>query len=204
MKNMKRFLILVVVLSLAFSMSAFAGDPGTIQSIEIDNTRTTTVAYDDGDVQFGSTYNAATENGMYLILVLREQLGSDLPTASDILYVDQATASGTSVTFDVYPTEIEDDESYIYLAGTGLSELTKLGTIIPNVEEITGMKGDVDLDDDVDMADAIMLLRHTLGIETIDDAASLANGEVTGNTTLDMQDCIKILRYYLGIITTFD
>lgn len=208
MKNLKRFLTLFLALSMvlsALSMTAFAaaGDPGTIKEVEIeaDYDGVVTTDAEDGDVNFALNYSEATENGMYLVLVLSEE---GVPKNGNILYVNQETADGEGVTFDnVYPMEIGEENSYIYMAGTDLG-YDKVGTIIPNVEEVTGMKGDVDLDNDVDMTDAIMLLRHYLGIEVITDATSLDNGEVTGNGTIEMQDCIKILRYYLGIITTLD
>ena len=44
-----------------------------------------------------------------------------------------------------------------------------------------------------------MLLRHVTGIETIRDATSLANGDVTGDGALDAKDMIVLLRHVTGI-----
>lgn len=198
MKNMKRFLTLCLALCMVLSVAVFAeaGAPGTIKEITY-----TGADYDDGDVNFALTYDDATENGMYLILVLSED---GTPKNGNILYVNQVTADADGAYFEnVYPTEIGEEESYIYLAGTGM-EYTKLGKIIPNVEEVlppAGMKGDVDVDGDVDANDVTALLRHVGGIESITNATGLANGEVDGDGELTASDVTTLLRHVSGVET---
>ena len=197
MKNLKRVLSLLVVLSMMMCMSAMAGE---IESIT-EKAAGVTAEPLTGNVAFELQYSEVTDGGMYLILVLSED---GVPTADNILYVNQGTAGDGKVAFDnVYPKEIPETASFVYMSGTDMA-YSKLAKVNPKVAVVTGMKGDVNLDGTVDMTDAIKLLRHTLGIEVITDNTALVNGEVTGNTSLDMQDCIKILRYYLGIINTFD
>ena len=201
MKNMKRFLTLCLALCMVLSVAVFAeaGAPGTIKEITY-----TGADYDDGDVNFALTYDDATENGMYLILVLSEE---GTPKNGNILYVNQVTADADGAYFEnVYPTKIGEEESYIYLAGTGM-EYTKLGKIIPNVEEVlppAGMKGDVDLDEDVDMDDVVALMCHVLKAATIADETALANGEVTNDDALSMDDVVKIMCYVLKAISSLD
>lgn len=201
MKNMKRFLTLCLALCMVLSVAVFAeaGAPGTIKEITADG-----ADYDDGDVNFALTYDDATENGMYLILVLSEE---GTPKNGNILYVNQVTADADGAYFEnVYPTEIGEEESYIYLAGTDM-EYTKLGKIIPNVEEVlppAGMKGDVDLDEDVDMDDVVALMCHVLKAATIADETALANGEVTNDDALSMDDVVKIMCYVLKAISSLD
>lgn len=197
MKNLKRVLSLLVVLSMMMCMSAMAGE---IESIT-EKAAGVTAEPLTGNVAFELQYSEVTDGGMYLILVLSED---GVPTADNILYVNQGTAGDGKVAFDnVYPKEIPETASFVYMSGTDMA-YSKLAKVNPKVAAATGMKGDVNLDGTVDMTDAIKLLRHTLGIEVITDNTALVNGEVTGNTSLDMQDCIKILRYYLGIINTLD
>ena len=201
MKNMKRFLTLCLALCMVLSVAVFAeaGAPGTIKEITADG-----ADYDDGDVNFALTYDDATENDMYLILVLSEE---GTPKNGNILYVNQVTADADGAYFEnVYPTEIGEEESYIYLAGTDM-EYTKLGKIIPNVEEVlppAGMKGDVDLDEDVDMDDVVALMCHVLKAATIADETALANGEVTNDDALSMDDVVKIMCYVLKAISSLD
>ena len=203
MKKVKRFLTLCLALCMVLRVAVFAeaGEPGTIKEITADG-----ADYENGGVNFALTYEDATNNGMYLILVLSEE---GTPKDGNILYVNQVTADEDGAYFEnVYPTEIGEEESYIYLAGTGMA-YTKLGKIVPNVEEVVpppaeGLKGDVDLDEDVDMDDVVALMCHVLKAITIDDATALANGEVTNDDTLDMDDVVKIMCYVLKAIPSLD
>lgn len=190
MKNMKRFLTLCLALCMVLSVAVFAeaGAPGTIKEITADG-----ADYDDGDVNFALTYDDATENGMYLILVLSEE---GTPKNGNILYVNQVTADADGAYFEnVYPTEIGEEESYIYLAGTDM-EYTKLGKIIPNVEESTVMKGDVTGDGKVNMADVTAIRRWLIDAEkyplTVEDA-----GDVTADGKINMADVTSIRRWLI-------
>lgn len=205
MKNMKRVLVLVVAFCAMMCITAFAAD-NTIKTIDLLDSNVTVSGYKDS-TNFTLTYNNATDGGYYMVVVLREKTG--VITESDVLYINQVTANGNTATFDgldkIYPKEIEADESYIYLSGAGLSGLTHVGTIVPNAAAApTGLKGDVDLDGDVDADDVTKLLRHVSKIEYITDPVGLANGEVTGDTSLDSNDVTKLLRFVSKIITSLD
>lgn len=139
MKNYGKFLILLMALSVVMCMTVFAADATTIDTITDLAANTTATAYED-QVNFNLTYSAAKENGMYLVLVLKGD--AVLPDKDNILYVNQATAEGTTVNFTaekngvVYPTAIED--STIVLAGAGLDAgPIKLGKIVANKPAFT-------------------------------------------------------------------
>jgi hypothetical protein len=66
-------------------------------------------------------------------------------------------------------------------------------------EPITGIIGDTTLDGEVTIADAILALRHIMGLETLTgDALAQADANQDGNVTIE--DCILILRAALGLI----
>jgi len=191
-KNLKRVLILLVVLSLTLGMTSFAaaGDPETIKNIEVVDASKTAATYADGDVKFALTYSGAQANGMYLVLVLSEE---GVPTASNILYVNQETAGGTSVSFDnVYPTNIQD--SYIYLAGTGMA-YTKLGKINANGAVSSGAKGDVNEDGVVDIVDLQRLFAHLNGSNLL---TNLLAGDVNGDGAVDIVDLQRLFAHLNG------
>lgn len=69
-------------------------------------------------------------------------------------------------------------------------------------EPVTGLKGDVDLNGEVDMDDVVALAQHVLQDKIITDSTALLNGEVTGDETLDMDDVVKLMQYVLKDIDT--
>ena len=68
----------------------------------------------------------------------------------------------------------------------------------------TGLKGDVDLDGDVDMDDLTYLAEHIAKIITITNAQSLENAEVTGDGNVTMDDLTKLAEYIAKIIPSLD
>ena len=64
----------------------------------------------------------------------------------------------------------------------------------------TGIIGDVDLDGDVDVADAILALRYCMHLIDLNDD-QLAQGDVNGDGVVSIDDAILILRIAMGLIT---
>ncbi|MBR3299132.1 MAG: DUF2436 domain-containing protein [Clostridia bacterium] len=64
---------------------------------------------------------------------------------------------------------------------------------------VTGIIGDTNLDGEVTVADAILALRHIMGLDTLTgEALEQADANQDGNVTIE--DCILILRAALGLI----
>lgn len=217
MKNGKKILILAVALSVLCALmcvNAFAAEEPTISTIDkADGVNNVTFTINEGAVNFDMTYTGA-QDGMFLVLVLGDGTPTDndgnfAPKAEHILYVNQTTSSGGTVSFTdegdnvIYPSGIED-QSMVCLAGAGLDKITLLGVITANQVEPDALKGDVTLNNVVDMEDVVALMRHVLKAETITNSASLAVSEVTNNSELDMEDVIKIMQYALKAIGSLD
>ena len=66
-------------------------------------------------------------------------------------------------------------------------------------EPATGTLGDVDLDGDVDTADALLALRYVMGFVELNEE-QLAQAEVTGEGNVSMVDCLLILRKAMELI----
>ena len=62
--------------------------------------------------------------------------------------------------------------------------------------------GDVDGDGEVDVSDALLLMRCVMGLEELDDE-QLAQADVDGDGEVTMTDCLLIQRYAMGIIGSF-
>ena len=197
MKHGIRKLALVLVLALLLSTAALAAGA----TVEIKDVATGgSVAFHEGSTtQLTVTKSDAQEGGMYLVLVLagKEDDGKPLvPTARNILYINQTTAdSSGSVTFDnVYPSAIKD--STVYLSGTGLTGLTKMGFI-----DLLVMLGDVDGSGTVSAFDATKVLQycaHIAGVDINTDAAKVNVGD-----QISAYNATLILQYVAHTITKF-
>ena len=197
MKHGIRKLALVLVLALLLSTAALAAGA----TVEIKDVATGgSVAFHEGSTtQLTVTKSDAQEGGMYLVLVLagKEDDGKPLvPTARNILYINQTTAdSSGSVTFDnVYPSAVKD--STVYLSGTGLTGLTKMGFI-----DLLVMLGDVDGSGTVSAFDATKVLQycaHIAGVDINTDAAKVNVGD-----QISAYNATLILQYVAHTITKF-
>ena len=78
---------------------------------------------------------------------------------------------------------------------------TACGEADPN--QVT-MKGDLDLDGNVDAEDLTLLARHVAGIELLADTTALANADVNGDGSIDANDLTVHARFVAGIITDWE
>lgn len=197
MKHGIRKLALVLVLALVLSTAALAADKATVTPVN-DNV---TLAFKDGSQNNLRLITQQTSNGMYLVLVLAGKEDDDgtplVPTASNILYINQTTAdSSGSVTFDnVYPSAIKD--STVYLSGTGLDGLTKMGFI-----DLKVTPGDVDGNSELEVYDALLVLQKGTGLITMTEEQELA-ADVNGDGSVDQYDALLILQKAVGLIENF-
>lgn len=192
MKHRVRKLALLLVLALLLSTLALAADKATVtpaNDVEL-------AFIDETQNNLTLTKTGLTPGGMYLVLVLK---GTDtVPTESNILYINQATADekGT-VTFDnVYPSSLVD--STVYLSGTGLDGLTKMGEI-----DLKVMLGDISDDGNCDAVDATFILQNVVGGSgSFTDQQKMA-ADVNGDGYVDAVDATLILQKIVGLISKF-
>lgn len=192
MKHRVRKLALLLVLALLLSTLALAADKATVTPAN----GAVLEFIDSSQNNLTLTQTGVTDGGMYLVLVLagEEKDGVPLvPTENNILYINQTTADETgTVTFDnVYPSSIKD--STVYLSGTGLDGLTKMGEI-----DLKMTLGDVTGDGEVKVGDATAILRYLVDLEQF-SSDQIAAADVTGDGLVKVADATKILRYLVGL-----
>lgn len=192
MKHKVRKLALVLALALLLSTLALAADKATVTPAN----GAVLGFVDSSQNNLRLTKTGLTPGGMYLVLVLK---GTDtVPTESNILYINQATADekGT-VTFDnVYPSSLVD--STVYLSGTRLDGLTKMGEI-----DLKVMLGDISDDGNCDAVDATFILQNVVGGSgSFTDQQKMA-ADVNGDGYVDAVDATLILQKIVGLISKF-
>lgn len=189
MKHKVRKLALVLALALLLSTLALAADANA-EIIQVEDS-SISLQFNANNLSMTLTKTGLTRGGMYLVLVLK---GTDtVPTESNILYINQATADGDgTVTFDnVYPSSLVD--STVYLSGTDLDGLTKMGSV-----DLKVMLGDVTGDGEVKVGDATAILRYLVDLEQF-SSDQIAAADVTGDGLVKVADATKILRYLVGL-----
>ena len=195
MKHKVRRLALVLALALLLSTLALAANKATVtpaNGAELG-------FVDSSQNNLTLTQTGVTDGGMYLVLVLagEEKDGVPLvPTENNILYINQTTADETgTVTFDnVYPSSIKD--STVYLSGTGLDGLTKMGFI-----DLLVKLGDLDGDGSISAFDATRVLQYCANIDGIEINEDAAKVDKSGQ--ISAYCATLILQYVAHNITQF-
>lgn len=192
MKRMIRALIAAAVLVSSLTCSAFAVEDKPTTNID------GTVSY-DGTLKYSASYDSATDKNQYVLLVAEGTPDKWTVTQDSILYIDQAAASGNTVSFtDFIPMTVAD--SVVLLGGNfgdGITSPIILGTIKSQY-----MLGDVNGDGHVRINDARLALQISLGKLTPTDTQR-KSADVSQDGNVRVNDARLILQYTLGKITEF-
>lgn len=188
MKHRVRRLALLLALALLLSTLALAADANA-EIIQVEDS-SISLQFNANNLSMTLTKTGLTPDGMYLVLVLKGT--GTVPTESNILYINQTTADETgTVTFgNVYPSSIKD--STVYLSGTGLDGLTKMGEI-----DLKVMLGDSDGNGTINIGDVTALLRFLSGRG--DSEINQAAADVDGNGEVNVGDATRLLRHLAGL-----
>lgn len=215
MKRTIRLLALILTLTLALSAAAMAteidyekGETNATKSVSAVSLVDGCELKFDGDKLKVTYTNSALKEGDMVIVFLLETKDEDgkitevkteeaakkliVPTIENIKYIDQsvakATASNGSVTFDVYPQNHTS-------ALVRIISVNKDGTLTD--ENVAALKlfytlGNVDDDAVVTVFDALRVLRHAVGLESVDNVLA---ADVDGDGVVTVFDALRILRF---------
>ncbi len=178
-----------------------AASIGTVTEVkeDVDGDKTEDVLYNGSD-KLTVVYSNATAEKYYMVWLVE---GTTLPSSdadSKVYYVNQQTATGTSVEFDVFPKEIKGTTKMTLFITSDDGKATVSVPVSYLAGAASDFKiGDVNMDGNVTAKDRMILVRYLAGWDGYDkqilswDAADIdQNGSVTA------KDRMILVRYLAG------
>lgn len=221
MRKILRSLLLIALLAAALCMSALAADTveGGIYNVSGSATLTPKNANNDvitagsdttavsgyyaNAVKFDVTGTGMQDGSQYLLLVLKGEGDSapTVPTETNIAYIDQAAATSEGVSFTAYPKELTMGKYYVYLVGgdTAFDAAAPAATFSYDQKYTLG---DVNSDNAIDSGDALLVLKHSVHLISLNETQQLA-ADVNKDGSIDSGDALLILKYSVHLIDKF-
>ncbi len=210
-KNMIR-MMLVICAAFLISGAAFASDasdgiqPPEIESDYNSNVNVSDVQTDRFSVAVTDTASAAKQ---ILILALTDNSANVVPTADNIVYIDQDTADATgAVSFAVFPKTLTNGNTYyLYLSSDAeagkFNTLTRVGSFAYGAVTPGGdlIYGDLDGDDNVTVLDAAFVVNAVAGIQELTDEQKIL-ADVDGTPGITVMDAAFIINFVAGLQET--
>lgn len=202
---MKRRLLALLLAVLTLTMltaAAFAEDTEVLGVYNVTGPLTVKNGTKDGGFYAGADtfeLNCTGLTGEYSLVLL---LAGDkaVPTESNIQYIDQTSVEGGKVTFTLKPKALTEGTYNVYISTTdkALDKVAsfKYGTKPPYT------LGDANLDDEIDVNDAVHILRYAARLIELNET-ELKAADANGDGVVDVNDAVMILRYLAKLITSF-
>lgn len=202
---MKRRLLALLLAVLTLTMltaAAFAEDTEVLGVYNVTGPLTVKNGTQDGSFyKDADTFelNCTGLTGAYSLVLLLEG-DKAVPTESNIQYIDQTSIKGGAVTFTLKPKALTEGTYNIYISTTDkpLEKVAsfKYGTKPPYT------LGDANLDDEIDVNDAVHILRYAARLIDLSET-ELKAADANGDGVVDVNDAVMILRYLAKLITSF-
>lgn len=197
MKRRVRQLALLLAAVMLLSVTALAEEAGTTSdkaTITINDELTgATATFDTSNsdiINVTFTSSSLVNGNQYLILMIKGTSdGSNFPTITEdsILYIDQTEAANQTISFDVYPSSIQDSVILI----TGVDG----GPLVAAIVNAKYILGDVNGDGEVNASDVVRLAQYFVGNNSISGAEA---ADTTGDGELNSADLIRLARFLVG------
>lgn len=202
MKRRMLALLLAVLTLTMLTAAAFAEDTEVLGVYNVTGPLTVTNGTKDGGFYAGADtfeLNCTGLTGEYsLVLLLAGD--SAVPTEGNIQYIDQTSVEAGKVTFTLKPKALTEGTYNIYISTTdkALKKVASFqyGTKPPYT------KGDANLDDEIDVNDAVHILRYAARLIDLSET-ELKAADANGDSVVDVNDAVMILRYLAKLITSF-
>ena len=202
MKRRMLALLLAVLTLTMLTAAAFAEDTEVLGVYNVTGPLTVKNGMKDGGFYAGADtfeLNCTGLTGEYSLVLLLEG-DSKVPTEGNIQYIDQTSVEGGKVTFTLKPKALTEGTYNVYISTTdkALKKVAsfKYGTKPPYT------KGDANLDDEIDVNDAVHILRYAARLIDLSET-ELKAADANGDGVVDVNDAVMILRYLAKLITSF-
>ena len=203
MKRRILALLLAVLTLTMLTAAAFAADTPVYGVYNVKGPLTVKNGTQDGSFYQGADtfeLNCTGLTGEYSLVLLLAGTGT-IPTSENIQYIDQMNiATDGTATFTLKPRALTPG-TYIIYVSTSDTALEQLASFEYG-EKPPYTLGDVDGINGINSTDALLVLQHVVGIETLSGTQLLA-ADVDGNNTVNSTDALMILQYIVGIIKSF-
>lgn len=202
MKRRILALLLAVLTLTMLTAAAFAEDTEVLGVYNVTGPLTVKNGTQDGSFyKDADTFelNCTGLTGAYSLVLLLEG-DKAVPTESNIQYIDQTSIKGGAVTFTLKPKALTEGTYNVYISTTdkALDKVASFqyGTKPPYT------KGDANLDDEIDVNDAVHILRYAARLIDLSET-ELKAADANGDGVVDVNDAVMILRYLAKLITSF-
>lgn len=202
---MKRRLLALLLAVLTLTMltaAAFAEDTEVLGVYNVTGPLTVTNGTKDGGFYAGADtfeLNCTGLTGEYSLVLLLEG-DSKVPTEGNIQYIDQMSVEGGKVTFTLKPKALTEGTYNVYISTTD-KPLEKVASFEYGTKP-PYTKGDANLDDEIDVNDAVHILRYAARLIDLSET-ELKAADANGDGVVDVNDAVMILRYLAKLITSF-
>lgn len=209
MKRRILALLLAVLTLTMLTAAVFAGDATAMGAYNIKSLvkgyQLAAVDAGDGDggfyanaKKFSLTCEALT--GDYSLVLLLNQDGTEYPTDTNLYYIDQKTIEEGKATFSIIPKAMTDGATYnVYVSTNGENgSLTKVASFQygPKPEYLVG---DANLDNKVDVNDAVYVLRYVANLIDL-GTTEMKAADANRDSKVDVNDAVTLLRYVAKLI----
>lgn len=202
---MKRRLLALLLAVLTLTMltaAAFAEDTEVLGVYNVTGPLTVTNGTKDGGFYAGADtfkLNCTGLTGAYSLVLLLDD-NSGVPTSGNIQYIDQVTVTDGEAKFTLKPKALKEGTYNIYISTTDKA-LKKVASFKYG-EKPPYTKGDANLDDEIDVNDAVHILRYAARLIDLSET-ELKAADANGDGVVDVNDAVMILRYLAKLITSF-
>lgn len=202
MKRRMLALLLAVLTLTMLTAAAFAEDTEVLGVYNVTGPLTVTNGTKDGGFYAGADtfeLNCTGLTGEYsLVLLLAGD--SAVPTEGNIQYIDQTSVEAGKVTFTLKPKALTEGTYNVYISTTDKA-LKKVASFQYGTKPAY-TKGDANLDDEIDVNDAVHILRYAARLIDLSET-ELKAADANGDGVVDVNDAVMILRYLAKLITSF-